>query len=121
MNDYRQTGHGDTPRFLGELVERLTNRIEELSLSFEERVDAIEDIGLGSDSGTAANTLSSDLAVLRSEIIRARRYLKPQRDALTRLTAAELPWIDPADRQSLAEATNRTQRGSFVECRVAHS
>ena len=47
---------------------------------------------------------------LRSEAISYRRFLAPQRQALERLSSADLGWLDDEDRTHLREAADRAAR-----------
>ena len=47
---------------------------------------------------------------LRRDAILLRRYLAPQRDALTSLSQQKLPWIDPDDQLRLRDAADQATR-----------
>ncbi|MBY6191542.1 zinc transporter ZntB [Microbulbifer agarilyticus] len=74
--------------------------------SFEDAMDGLEDRVVAGDSAD----LRSDLAVLRKQTITLRRYLTPQRDALTHLMAERRPWISKRDQMQLREVSDRLLR-----------
>lgn len=74
--------------------------------SFEDAMDGLEDRVVTGDSAD----LRSDLAVLRKQTITLRRYLTPQRDALTHLMAERRPWISKRDQMQLREVSDRLLR-----------
>lgn len=91
-------------RALTMIVAGLITRIETVSLELEDRVDTLEDVSLESGS-TAAN-----LAQLQRRIIKLRRYVGPQREALARLAQTDTPWLDAPARAALREWTNAAAR-----------
>ena len=50
------------------------------------------------------------MSALRKDIVAIRRYLPPQREALDRLIASTLPWIDDNHRVALRETNDRLSR-----------
>ncbi|SMX41878.1 zinc transporter ZntB [Actibacterium lipolyticum] len=91
--------------FLQRLVEGLTDRLEAVSLSLEDATDALEDAILEEDDLQA-----TALAPTRRKVIRIRRYVGPQREALHRLTQSDNILVGPHSRQLLAESANRATR-----------
>lgn len=57
--------------------------------------------------------LREKLGSLRREIVRLRRYLAPQRDAVNRLQNERVAWLDEISRVYLREIADRTTR--YVE------
>ena len=86
------------------IIAGLITRIETVSLALEDQVDTLEDVSLDGGS-TAAN-----LAQLQRRIIKLRRYVGPQREALARLAQADTPWLDAPARASLREWANAAAR-----------
>ena len=86
------------------IIAGLITRIETVSLALEDQVDTLEDGSLDGGS-TAAN-----LAQLQRRIIKLRRYVGPQREALARLAQADTPWLDAPARASLREWANAAAR-----------
>ncbi|MBW2467177.1 MAG: zinc transporter ZntB, partial [Deltaproteobacteria bacterium] len=54
--------------------------------------------------------LRSSLAGLRRQAISLRRYLSPQREALSRLLTEKITWVDDADRLRLRETCDQLVR-----------
>lgn len=99
-------GPTDSGRFLAELVENLTRRMEPVLTRLDEVTDNIEERVIEE----ADQELRGDLVALRRRTIALRRYLGPQRDALSELQAGRVSWLKEPDRRSLHENHNRMQR-----------
>jgi zinc transporter len=100
-------GGPDSPgRFLAALVEGLTRRIEPVLTELDDSVDDIEERVISK----ADHELRGDLVDLRRRTIHLRRYLGPQRDALTAILAGRVSWFTDGDRRSLHESHDRVQR-----------
>ena len=56
------------------------------------------------------NNLRSEFAHLRKQCITLRRYLAPQREALSRLSNESLTWLDEMNRLRLREVADRQVR-----------
>ncbi len=101
---------GSGPRNPGELLSmlthRLTDRMSEIVSELDDAVDAVEEEIID----TAAASQRSRLVALRREIIMLRRYLSPQREALTRLLSETAPWLGERDRLAIREAGDRISR-----------
>lgn len=91
--------------FLFELANGLTRRIEKVSLDLEEQTDSLEERMIDQPVG-----LSSDIAPVRLQVIKLRRFVRPQREALAELAATRLELIDKLNRSLLHETTNRSAR-----------
>ncbi|MGC1487983.1 MAG: zinc transporter ZntB [Albidovulum sp.] len=101
-------GHG--PATPGELIARLALRLADRSepvvATLNERLDDLEDRvaeGAGADLRRALADVRRVSSVLR-------RFMFPQRDALSTLEIEELNWLAPRDRSRLREATERVTR-----------
>lgn len=98
------------PRNAGEFVESLTDKmvqrmadvIEEIS----DEVDDLEEMVLTMES----YELRPKIAELRRNAIGLRRYLSPQREAVSRLFSEKLEWLSDMDRSRLRESADRTTR-----------
>lgn len=91
--------------FLADLANGLAKRIEKVSLALVEDTDTIEE-----NSFSPAKTLASDLAELRQSVIKLRRFIRPQSEAITSL-ASGIDWpLDQASASYLGETANRTMR-----------
>lgn len=91
--------------FLAELSHGLTKRIESVSLELVENTDALEEETLAS-----AKSVDATLATLRQSVIKLRRFVRPQYDALAELSAGEVYALDPGCETFLLETSNRTKR-----------
>ncbi|MEL7213736.1 MAG: zinc transporter ZntB [Pseudomonadota bacterium] len=91
--------------FISVLAQGLAKRIETVSLELEEATDSLEDIVLNDEA-----SLGVDVARLRQTIIKLRRYLAPQREALDTLSEAQVDILDEKNRKYLGETANRTRR-----------
>lgn len=94
-------GPGD---FLAALAEALTDRIESISLALEDATDTLEETILDRDETEGCDAL----APLRRKMIRLRRFVGPQREALSRLAERPAPPIGAEALALLAKA--RTAR-----------
>lgn len=97
---------GNAPRspmaFLAELAAILMGRVQTTVFEAADRVDAIEE-ALEEDE----SALPQDLAIERRKVIRLRRYIGPQRDALNRLATIDSPLLDRHQRHRLRESANQ--------------
>jgi zinc transporter len=105
------TGHG--PKSPGDLLatvaEGLVERMGPVVDKLEEEVaDLEEDIIASRTEGIRLR-----LAELRRTAIALRRYIGPQREAMSRLLAQQAEWISPLDRRWLREVADRITR--YVE------
>ncbi|MGB3210891.1 MAG: zinc transporter ZntB [Desulforhopalus sp.] len=82
---------------------------EFLTLNIEGTIDVIEShtAELEEQVGDFQNrSLRAEITGLRRKAIMLRRYLAPQREALIRLHADNLPWFNEGDRRQLHETAN---------------
>ncbi|APE42166.1 zinc transporter ZntB [Sulfitobacter alexandrii] len=91
-----------TAEFLEHLITGLTDRVDQHVATIDERTDHYE-IAL-EDKDTP---MPRDLPDNRRAVIRLRRYLEPQRAALSKLSTLDLPMIPEAVALSLRELANR--------------
>lgn len=92
-----------------DLIIRLLERMEPTFSRSDDRIDDLEEIVLSQ----ADPSVRSDIVHLRRETIKLRRYIAPQRDAVSRLRHSELDWLDDKQKKRLQEAIDRLNR--FVE------
>jgi zinc transporter len=92
--------------FLALLTHRLTERMSTIVSSLEDEVDALEEQIVE----RVVSSERSKLIALRRRVIMLRRYLSPQRDALTRLTTEHVDWLTPDIRLAIRETTDRLSR-----------
>ena len=88
--------------FIERTLEHVVTRVDVLG----DQVAACEDRVLGGERGE----LRGLLAGYRRRAIALRRFLGPQREALARLAAIDLPWIDAQHRARMTEAADRMTR-----------
>jgi len=91
---------------LGILADRLIERISDVVDELEARVAQLEQLALEEPG----HQMRSKLAGLRREAITLRRYLAPQREALSRLHAEQVSWLSDSDRLRLREVNDRLIR-----------
>ena len=89
-------------KFLTALVGRLGDRIESEVTTLGVQTDELEDDGYGVDSSTGLH-----LGPRRKEVIKLRRYLAPQREALGRMLALDGSLFSKSELNSLREPVNR--------------
>lgn len=107
-----QSGHGpkDTGEFLCMLTSRLFARMEPTLSNLHDAVDAMEEVLLEE----ADISMREDIAYLRKQAIIFRRYMAPQREAISQLkTAVDMPWLHAHHRRQLQEAYHHVTR--YVE------
>lgn len=92
-------------RFLAELTHGLVNRIETVSLDLEEQTDAVEENTL-----QGGKLSSGELSSLRLAVIKMRRFINPQREAIAALASLENWIIKPDELALLRETSNKTRR-----------
>lgn len=91
--------------FLAELAYGLTKRIEKVSLALVEDTDTLEE-----QEFSPSKSLASDLAGLRQSVIKLRRFVRPQSEAITELSNGQVWPLDPHCASLLRETANRTVR-----------
>ncbi|SEQ36510.1 zinc transporter ZntB [Thalassovita taeanensis] len=101
---------GQGPATPGELLTRLAlrlaDRAEPVVAALNERIDDLED----REPGQSGAGMRGELADIRRISILLRRYMFPQRDALSTLEIEEQDWLTQHDRARLREATERVTR-----------
>ena len=101
---------GHVPRDPGELLARialrLADRAEPVVMALNERIDDLEEHVL--EGGHAAER--GELADTRRMATVLRRYMFPQRDALTTFEIEEMPWQSRGERARIREASERVTR-----------
>jgi zinc transporter len=104
---------GIGPRTTGELTAMLANRLIERMTSvitdLDERIDGLEEKIIEQ----AGQETRGELLELRREVIMLRRYLAPQREAMSRLQMEKVAWLSEHDRLLVREAFDKITR--YVE------
>ncbi|WP_208353524.1 zinc transporter ZntB [Pseudaestuariivita rosea] len=103
-----EKGRGpDTPgAFLHALIEKIGHYIERFLRDLDDETDAIENAILDKPD----SVLRLRIAEARRQVVTFRRYIAPQRDAVSDILRAGLPFISEADRRSLSESNDRLIR-----------
>lgn len=102
--------HRRGPRTAADFTVTLVERIVDGAVT---HIDELGDAVAASEELVLAETktdLRGKLADLRRRAISLRRYLSPQRDALGKLAAINLPWLDPGHRARVGEVADRMLR-----------
>ncbi|PWE16953.1 zinc transporter ZntB [Marinicauda salina] len=92
---------------IAKLALRLIDRMEPTVAELHEEIDHLEEQLLDERDGAAFH---GELADIRRRAILLRRFIGPQRDALTTLAIEDLSWLSERDRSRLREAGDRTTR-----------
>ena len=103
-----ESNHGpkDSAEFVVGLADRLVWRMSDTVSNFEDRAAELEESVLtGND-----RTVKFELANLRRQTIGIRRYLAPQREALSRLSTEKVSWMDEHHVVRLREVSDRLIR-----------
>lgn len=102
---WRGKGPLDPGDLVGKLALRLADRAEPTVAALNERLDALEEAA--TTDWVAAH---GDLNDIRRAATILRRFMFPQRDALSTLEIEDLPWFSKPRRARLREATDRVTR-----------
>ena len=102
-----RTGEGppSIPAFLCDLAYGLTKRIETVSLELVEKTDELEEGALD-----PTRSLTADLAHQRHSVIKMRRFMRPQSEAVSDLAASQNLLVDAHHGELMRETANRTLR-----------
>lgn len=104
-------GRGHAPLspgdFVAKLALRLADRMEPTVADLHEQIDDMEEL---LDDGTSGDPDRAALAQVRRQAIALRRFVSPQRDALTSLAIEDIGWLNGRDRSRIHEAGDRTTR-----------
>jgi zinc transporter len=114
VNDLRERiARGSGPNTPGDFVVALATRLVERMSGVIEALDDAEDALEDRIIDELHREARSDITRIRRQAIALRRYLAPQRDALSRLQGEELSWLEGRPKARLREVTDRVTR--FVE------
>jgi zinc transporter len=102
---------GQAPSTTGELIARialrLADRAEPAVADLNEELDDLEEAILFGDFSAETR---KELPRIRQKAIALRRFMVPQRDALTTMEIEDLDWLSERDRSRLREAAERVTR-----------
>lgn len=99
-------GPVDVQSLLCTWVSGIVGRMKDTIEGFEDQVLAAEERVLNGDT----EGLRVELAKLRKHTVSVRRYLSPQREAMSRLVNENLAWLDENARLRLREINDRLMR-----------
>ncbi len=106
--DTLESGKG--PDSIGALIamlaDRLVERMAHVISELDDRIDELEEAVLAG----AGREVQHDLLDIRREILKLRRYLSPQREALSRLQAGRISWLEDEHRLLIREANDKVIR-----------
>ncbi|MEL6680368.1 MAG: CorA family divalent cation transporter, partial [Pseudomonadota bacterium] len=94
---------------LATLVQCIAERMEATIGALDDEASEVEERVLAGEG----RDLRRSIVALRRRAILLRRFLAPQREAISALQGSSLGWIGPADRRSLYESSDRLLR--YVE------
>jgi zinc transporter len=101
---------GQGPATMGEflcmLIEKIVERVAPVLAQLEDAIDEEEDDLV---EGKLSH-VESTLVAVRGRIIKLRRYLAPQREALLRLSQEKIAWMGSPERARLSETANQLTR-----------
>ncbi len=97
------TAPATTAAFLEALISRLTHRVQEEIAKISSLTEYYED-----DLEDDSTPVPADLPEIRRRVIRLRRYLEPQENAVIKLAEINLPIMPEPDSLKLRELANRT-------------
>lgn len=99
-------GPASTGEFLNSFIELLTDYIEDTIDTLDDSQETIEEQVAEGHS----QELRSEIGRIRRKATLLRRYLAPQREALTRIQSENLSWFRDQDKRYLHETTNQLIR-----------
>jgi zinc transporter len=114
VNDIRERidkgrGPQDAGDFLVEVAARLVDRISPVIEAMDDTEDGLEDQVVTGER----QELRGRLGDLRRQAIGLRRYLAPQREAMSRISSEPIAWLDARHKARLRETSDRIMR--YVE------
>ena len=107
MRSHAEAGNGPVSvgQFIADLSTALTNRIEEISLSMEETTDQLEEETLDGEVSSVIRITS-----VRRAAIKMRRFVYPQREAISNLAEIRDWAFSSDDLARLREVSNKVKR-----------
>ncbi len=99
-------GPNNAGQFVAMLSERLIARMKTTIEDIQDQAAEIEELMLTAESYDLRNRISQ----LRRAIISIRRYLAPQREALQKMQAARISWLEQEERQAIGEEADHLIR-----------
>jgi len=102
-------GPKSTGEFVASLIERLLERMEPTFTELDESLDDVEEKVMDEPDSSQRQAITA----VRKQAIMFRRYIAPQRDAISALRNADVPWLEQTQKRRLQESLNRIVR--YVE------
>lgn len=99
-------GPKSSSEFLNELTYRVTSRMEGVIDELEDRTDSLEESLMDSSD----SKFRSELMAIRRETIILRRYLFPQKEAMSKLYHDKVTWISDYEKIELRETNDQLMR-----------
>ncbi len=91
------------------LAGKLVARMSSVLATLDDELDQLEEATMSAHS----RELRPQITRIRRRAIALRRYIAPEREALSRLMAEQVEWLDQGDREHLREVADRVTR--YVE------
>jgi zinc transporter len=88
---------------LADLSNSLSERMSHVVQNINDQVDQLEE-DLVDES---ARENRNELKLLRREVIRLRRYIAPQREAMAALAGENIRWVPPLEKQQIRSSADR--------------
>ena len=105
----KQSGPCDAGAFVTKLVGQMLDVMDPVLADIDERIDDMEEILMTSPSAS----MRHELALLRRRALHLKRYISPQREAISVLKSHPVNWVASEDRLALQEHYDRLSR--FIE------
>ncbi|MDD2895223.1 MAG: zinc transporter ZntB [Aliarcobacter sp.] len=99
-------GPKSSSEFLNELTYRVTSRMEGVIDELEDRTDSLEENLIDSND----SEFRSELLAIRRETIILRRYLFPQKEAMSKLYHEKVTWLTEYEKIELRETNDQLMR-----------
>lgn len=103
-----ETGKGPSNcgDFITLLISNLQTRMEPVLTEIDDKIDDLEEIVMQEPDASERQKI----VTIRKQAILLRRYIAPQRDAISQLRSADIKWLDKNHKRALQEATDRITR-----------
>lgn len=111
MEEACQKGQGpqSSAAFITKIIEDLLVVMEPVLQNIEERVDDLEEALMESPN----SGLKNELSLIRRRALLLKRYINPQKEAISKLRNTQLEWIALNERMQLQESYDKITR--FIE------
>lgn len=99
-------GPATASSFLAAIIELLVDFAHPVVVELGDQIDELEDRVLEGET----RGIELELGPVRQRLVKLRRYLAPQRDALARLLTEPAPWMNGKERTRIREAADQLTR-----------